>query len=175
MMNIFAFEERLYRYTRLLDLNFLRHLDDVEMDEFRFLFRYFHDQKFRNIEDNKEERIMIDTINYKDKCILYLNHENKGDKDLLNDLIAGNVAIEQALKTGDVLVLASFKGAYMSQAAMDYLKSEESIRINSKVKKTAVFGISGVQKILLKVFVAINKKDVGVFENEDAAKEYLVS
>ncbi len=174
-MNIFTFEERLYRYTKLLDLNFLRHLDDVEMDEFRFLFRYFHDQKFRDIEDNKQEDNMITTIDYKGKCILFLDHAGKADKELVADLVAGNVAIKQASKTGDVLVLANFGNTYLSEAAMDYLKSDESVRINAKIKKTAVIGIEGVKKILLKVYMAINKKDVKICNNFDEAREYLVS
>jgi len=175
MINIFAFEERLYRYTKLLDLNFLRHLDDVEMDEFRFLFRYFHDQKFRDIEDNKQEDNMITTIDYKGKCILFLDHAGKADKELVADLVAGNVAIEQASKTGDVLVLANFTETYMSQAAMDYLKSDESERINAKVKKTAVIGIEGVKKILLGVYSKFIQQEIRCFKNFNEAREYLVS
>ncbi len=175
MKNIFTFEERLYRYTKLEDLNFLRHLTDVEMDEFRFLFRYFHDTKFRDIEDSKKEDNMITTIDYKGKCILFLDHAGKADKELVADLVAGNIAIEQASKTGDVLVLANFGDTYMSEAAMDYLKSDESKKINAKIKKTAVIGIEGVKKILLGVYSKFMQKKIEYFKTFDDAREYLVS
>lgn len=175
MKNIFTFEKRLYRYTELEDLNFCRHLTDCEIEEFKFLFRYFHDQKFKDIEDNKQEENMITTIDYKGKCILFLDHAGKGDKDLVNDLVAGNVAIEQASKTGDVYVLANFSGAYLSEAAMDYLKSDESKRINAKIKKTAVIGIAGVKKILLNVYNKFMQNSIKVFDDFESAKEYLAS
>jgi len=175
MKNIFTEEERLYRFTQLEDINFARTLTDCEMDEFRFLFRYFNDPKFREIEDNKEVRMSIETIEFKGKKILYLDHEKKGDKDLVDDLKAGDQAIKKAYQDGEVLLLANFSSSYMSEAAMNYIKSEESKRINLLVKKTAVIGIQGVKKILLKVYNAFMQKEVKVFEDFESAKEYLVS
>jgi hypothetical protein len=175
MKNIFTEEERLYRFTQLEDINFARTLTDCELEEFKFLFRYFNDTKFREIEDTKEERTMINSIDYKGKTFLFLDHSGKADKELLADLLAGNIAIEQALKTGDVFVLANFENTYMSEAAMEYLKSEESININKRVKKTAVIGVLGVKKILLKVFNKINQIDAKTFDRFEDAREYLVS
>ncbi len=46
---------------------------------------------------------------------------------------------------------------------------------SSTVSKTAVVGVSGIQKLFLNTIAAISKLEIQLFDNQDAAKDWLVS
>ena len=115
----------------------------------------------------------ISIIKYKDKEILYFNHNGLRDKELLENIKRANKKIKEY--TGkEALTLANFTNAITSNEVMDYLKSEETVAVNKKVNKAAVVGITGIKKIFLNVFNSFTDNKTKAFDTEEEAKEYLV-
>ena len=87
--------------------------------------------------------------------------------------------IEEAKKAiaacphGSVLTLTDVTGA--SYDAPTMVKMREYVEHNTPyVQKSAVLGITGLIKALYKIIVSVTGREVRIFHDEEAAKEWLV-
>ena len=75
---------------------------------------------------------------------------------------------------GNLLILINYEGAF---ASPDYMKKakEMSARVDHKVAKRAVIGLTEIQKILLNTFNRFAKGKATAFRSKEAALQFLVS
>ena len=112
-------------------------------------------------------------ITYKGKEILYFDHSGLGEDDLFNNVKAA-FRIEDEYKGKDILAIANWVDTTMTKETMDYVKSDEVVRINKKIKKTALLGFTGIKKIFLNVYNKLTGDKAKAFNTEEEAKEWLV-
>lgn len=113
-------------------------------------------------------------IEYKSKKILHLDYRGaKNEHEMIELLEKGNEYIKNSGRK--ILVLVDYAHTYATQTYMDKLK--ENGKQNAPfIEKTAVLGVEGIKKILMNTYVLFTgEKNIKLFENEDKAKEWLVS
>lgn len=115
----------------------------------------------------------ISIIEYKNKKILYANHQNT-----LPDFIISTIKQTEDLvikmDNPELLLLVDVRNCELPDEVIEQFKITAQ-RIKDCRKKTAVLGVTGIRKILL---IAINKFsgiEAKAFDREEEAKEWLVS
>ncbi len=113
-------------------------------------------------------------ITHKGREILYFDQRGLSGKELLENIKNCDQFIKN-YNGAEALTLANFMDTYADEEVMNYLKSEESLEINKKVKKAAVVGITGIKKILLNAYNTFTGGKYKAFDSEEDAEEYLIS
>ena len=115
----------------------------------------------------------VRSITYKDKEILYFDHQGLIGMEIVNNIKDANKFI-MSFKSNELLTLANFKGVFITEEVMKMLKSDEVVETQKKVKKVAVLGIVGIKKIFLNVVNKVIGEKARAFNTEEEAKEWLV-
>ncbi|HEX7151693.1 MAG TPA: hypothetical protein VF618_09415 [Thermoanaerobaculia bacterium] len=71
-----------------------------------------------------------------------------------------------------VLALADLRGTVTSSEVVDLFK-HSAVRTKGYVKKQAVVGISGIQKVLAQAVAWFSRQALVLFDNADDAKDWL--
>jgi hypothetical protein len=78
------------------------------------------------------------------------------------------------LEGGDLLVLANFESVPLTNAVIDELKILAAEAVAKNNVKSAVLGITGIKRFLVKVYSQFSKDVPGVFSSYEDAVAYLV-
>lgn len=113
-------------------------------------------------------------INHKNKEILYVDHRGLKSQEIISN-IRQMIPISEKCKDKSLLGLFDFRDVIIDDEIMKFIKSPENVNANKYYKKSAILGVTGMRKVLLNVFNTLLGREVKAFENEEEAKEYLVS
>ena len=116
---------------------------------------------------------MFEFINYKGKQIFYIDYSQvKTATDTLNLLEKSADVLRN--HSGKMLILINYKNAF---ASTEYMKRAKKISTEThhKVEKRALFGVTEIQKILIKTFNRFAKDKAYPFKTKEQALEFLVS
>ena len=114
-------------------------------------------------------------IEHKGRRILYVDYRGaKNEEEMLSVLYKSNE--EEKASSEKVTVLANFENTYASSKYMDEVNRLGKEVTKNIVDKTALIGIVGIKKILVNSFIRFTgDNNLKIFDNEDNAKEWLVS
>lgn len=109
------------------------------------------------------------------KRILYCDFSNFGTDvaGLSAEIDAADEAILREPKDS-VLLLADLRGTTTSSAVVDLFK-KSSARTKGYVKKQAVVGLSGIQKMLAQAVAWFSRETFVLFNTTDAARDWLAT
>ena len=88
------------------------------------------------------------------------------------ELIAVQEVVIQAPENS-VLVLADFRQTRIGKDLMDLLTASSNVT-KSHVKKTAVLGVTGTKRILADMLIRFTGQPLSFFDQEDAARDWLI-
>ncbi len=114
----------------------------------------------------------IKLIEYKGKKIFYADYRGLSGQELIKSM---NEANQDVIKHKHELFLADFREASISNEVMEFLKGKEAKEATSYFKKQAILGISGIKKFAVNAYNTITQSNMRIFNEENEAKEYLVS
>jgi hypothetical protein len=114
------------------------------------------------------------TITYKGHEIIFFDYSGLRGKELLEQLQVNTRLVLDA-PHNNLLTLSDFRNTYADEELVAYLKCEESKAAAQKTRKKAVLGITGLKKMFLNMYNTFTGVGARAFDNEDAAKEYLIS
>ena len=132
--------------------------------------------KYKDIDKSKkyaDDRVKF--LMHKEKYIMYTDYSNlSGD--------AFEECIDKVAEFGDtyetdgreILLVADFSNSKGNTRIVNKLKERTANSSVKRVKKTAIIGLTSVQKIFLHVFRSIGITDVMVFNDIERAKDWLV-
>ena len=112
-------------------------------------------------------------LKYKDKEILFADYTNL-DVEGLRAESAGVVAEVAKRPLNSVNLLSDGHGTIVSPAVLDIYK-QVSTQSSKYLRRTALLGIRGTQRVFLDLIVRISGMKIRVFEDETEAKEWLIS
>jgi hypothetical protein len=113
----------------------------------------------------------INLINHKDRDILYINHRGLSGDALYESIKEANTFLLKEKK--EYLTIADFTDSTATKKTNDYLQSDETKEVSKYISKQAVIGLTGIKKMMLRVynvFTGLNLKAVNTLEE---AKEYV--
>ncbi len=113
-------------------------------------------------------------LTYKGQEILYFDYRDLREEQLLEQLQT-NTRLMLNSPRDDFVTLSDFRNAYADEESLAYLKSDEIKAASKKSRKKAVLGITGLKKMFLNIYNAFTRAGARAFDDEDAAKEYLIS
>lgn len=114
-------------------------------------------------------------IKHKDKEIIYVDHrKDENDMEMI-DTLKKAIKIEESIE-GNYLLLANYENKFVSFQFMEVLQ-DAGKKLNRKERaKTALVGISGIKTMFLSGYIKLTgHKNIKTFDNEQDAKEWLVS
>lgn len=113
-------------------------------------------------------------ITHKGIRLLFADYTGLHGDELLNTI---KQATQMMLdhQEGDLLFLGDFSNTYVDDTIMAYLQNDESKRAAKKSKKIAVTGITGLKKLFMNMYNTVTGGGARAFENQTAAKDYLIS
>lgn len=114
-------------------------------------------------------------IEYRGKRIFYQDFSNLmyNSAALLEELAAVQ-EIVLAQPPNSVLVLADFRNTQITSDALPKL-NEASARTKDHVRKTAVLGVTGLKRALADMLTRLTGQPLKYFDDETAAKEWLIA
>ena len=116
----------------------------------------------------------IKWIEFKEKKILYLDYRGLNNEDEMINLLEEFSDYIKTINT-KVLLLTNYTDTYSTQKYLDKLK-ENGKKNALFFEKSAVIGIEGIKKVLFKTYTFFTgETNIKLFNNEDDAKEWLVS
>jgi hypothetical protein len=122
----------------------------------------------------KENNMKVEWIEYKNNKILYVEYSGaQNDADLIN-ILHQEVEIERKL-SNPILCLVNVSNAHASARYMSELKKLGKEVRNQKVSKTATLGVTGLKQILFNAYVKFTGEINKPFDDENSAKEWLIS
>jgi hypothetical protein len=75
----------------------------------------------------------------------------------------------------DFLTLSDFRNTYADDESLAYLRSDEMKAVSKKSTKKAILGITGLKKMFFNIYNTFTGAEAKAFDDEEAAKEYLIS
>lgn len=120
-----------------------------------------------------QAKARMNWINYKGKEILYDDYSGlTGDEMAKLIPVITHLTFESGKK--DILLIVDVSNAFANKAAVNQFGESGTIS-KHLLTKTAVLGITGVKKILLKVVNRVTSLNAKPFSSAEEAKEYLIS
>ncbi len=116
----------------------------------------------------------ISTIVHQNKKILFINYvEDKNDDEMLDSLRASIQYIKQSPEK--VMVLSAVEGVFGTLKFMKEAKSLMKSLDEGKIEKSALYGVSEMQKILLSALNKLVKNFKMIpFKKKEEALSYLM-
>ncbi len=111
-------------------------------------------------------------IDFKNKKILYINY-SKLSKDEMIDLITKSVRMIVDTKSNENLVLTDIRDAFVNEEFLNVAKEQGKISLPLS-KKSAIVGITGIKKILLRTLNSFSPNPRMPFDTLEEAKKWLV-
>ena len=120
--------------------------------------------------DNAPERVKF--IPYKNKQILLIDFSDCSPEQALQVISQAKALIGKQPKAS-LLVLTNVKNGHFNPTVSQAMKG---FTLHNKpfVKKSAVIGLSGIQRIIYAAVVKFSGRKLPLFEDEIRAKEWLI-
>jgi len=115
----------------------------------------------------------ISVLEHKGKKILYANHKNNNAEHTI-DIIRQSEELIIKMSNPDLRLLVDITNCEITPEVVEQFKITAK-KIKQYRKKTAVIGVSKVQKILLATVNRFSGIDAKAFDDEITAKEWLVT
>jgi hypothetical protein len=114
-------------------------------------------------------------LTHKNKQILYQDFSGYSflDMEPLKQELADVQAIVIQAPQNSVLVLTDFRQTRVGKDLMDLLTASSSVT-KAHIKKTAVLGVTGTKRILADMLIRLTGQQLSFFDQEEAAKDWLV-
>lgn len=114
----------------------------------------------------------IKWIEHKGKQILFNNRKNFTEEEIMASVEAVVDLIRSSGKT-EILYLLDITNNFVVSTVKDRMK-QASKEIEPYIKKIAVIGVVGAQKILVNILNKMIKYRINIFDTHDEAKDWLV-
>ncbi len=121
-----------------------------------------------------KDRIQI--IEHKGKKIHFIDYSGLRLADELIEIISMVDKFNQEqISAGrtDFLILSDLTNSYVYGEAMDMMK-KSGAKIKEHTKKTALLGITGAKKVLLRTVNAVMNLNMKPFDNKEEALDWLI-
>lgn len=116
----------------------------------------------------------VSWITYKNKKILYVDYRGCKDGSDSIPILHEAIKIEKE-SPGGLLLLQNYEGTYANDEFFKEIKILGK-EVKDKLFKNALVGFNGVKKVLLSGYILFSgEKTIKTFNNEEEAKEWLVS
>lgn len=115
----------------------------------------------------------LSVIEHRGKKILYANHQNCTPDEITQQIKQSEEVILK-MNNPDLLLMVDVRNCEVSEETVEQFK-ETGKKIKNFRSRTAVLGITGVRKLIL---ISVNKLaglEAKAFENENEAKDWLIS
>lgn len=116
----------------------------------------------------------VKEITHKGKIIFSMDFSNVRDKDVINNIIRESVRYIRSKPENSVLTLTNIQDMHFSNEIREmfngFMKGNKPY-----VKAGTVIGLNGLQQILYNSLLKVTGRDIRSFNNEIAAKEWLIS
>jgi len=113
-------------------------------------------------------------INHKGREIFYIDFSNSKNQDEVFLTINEASKYITSQKENSLYLLTNLSNAFFNSAVKNRMK--EYLEQNKPyTKKSAVFGMNGLIRILYNGLMKLTRRDVRSFETEEQAKDYLVN
>ena len=110
-------------------------------------------------------------IQHRGKTVIVQNYTGLAGQAYV-DAVESNGKAGKTLDISEKRILVDVTDSVVDKDVMKAFKSV-SKTASSKISKTAVVGVSGIQKILLRTVAAFAQLQINTFENRDEALEWL--
>ena len=114
----------------------------------------------------------IEWINFKGKEILFNDRNGFNSEEIIASVDAAYELIINSNKK-DILYLVDSSNNFIIPDVKDHIKKTGK-KLNPYLKKSAVVGITGSQKILINILSSFARLNIKIFNDIDSAKEWLV-
>jgi len=113
-------------------------------------------------------------ITHQGKEILYQDFSGLKTADEVNDVITKNRVYFHSRPLGTAMSLANIEGMHFNNQIKDLFMN--FVKENKPyMKASAIIGVTGLKQVVFNGIMKITGRDVKSFNNEDQAKEWLVS
>lgn len=118
----------------------------------------------------------IEILNYQGKEIIYLDFSDLGVQtyDELKATVDSGISTIKARPLDSVLTLVNFTNLRFSSQIVADLK-ELTSQNKPYVKKGAVIGVQGIQKVAFDSVMKLTGRNLPIFDNKEEAMEWLVT
>ena len=114
----------------------------------------------------------IKTINHKGNNILHMDFSNTKSEQEINSIIDESISFIRSKPNGSLLAITNMTNMYFSKdvasAFTVFIKGNKPY-----MKKSSVYGMSGLARILFNGIMKVTGRDIRSFETEIEAKEFL--
>ena len=114
-------------------------------------------------------------INHQDRQIFWqdFSHHDLLETDAVKEELRAVQEVVLREPKDSVLVLADFRDTQIGKDLLDLMIDSSSLT-KEYVKKTAVLGVVGTKRILADVLVRITGQELTIFDDIEAAKNWLI-
>jgi hypothetical protein len=119
-----------------------------------------------------EEDVSIQWLTHKNKKILHIKYSGLSPKEMKDQILTATQLIVDT-NSKENLVISDMIDCYVDNDFIELAKEKGKISL-PHCKKSAIVGISGIKKILLKSVNVITSKPRVPFDTMDDAKEWIV-
>lgn len=117
----------------------------------------------------------VSIITYKEKEIVFADFSTLKDQEHLIADAKKAAKVLRERKEPDPKFLVDFSGASLGIDFMSQIKKEGKQILRNRSVLTAVIGISGLKKVMMKGYVRFTGSALKAFDTLNEAKEYLAS
>lgn len=112
-------------------------------------------------------------IEHKGKKIIHSDYRGYYTQE---EMLANLDQLQKVIKEteGNVLILADIRDCNVNSKFMNEIKRVGKELLAARAEKTAILGITGVRKILVRTYNVFSGDEILAFDDEEKAKEYLV-
>jgi len=113
-------------------------------------------------------------INYKGQNIFYMDFSNAKTRQEVTQIIEQSIAYIQSQPLASVVALTNMENIFFNtDVKNDFLNF---LKGNKKhIKKSSLFGMSGLVRIMFNGLMRITGRDIRSFENMTDAQEFLIA
>ena len=112
-------------------------------------------------------------INYKGQNIFYMDFSNAKSRLEVKQIIEDSIAYIQGKPLASVIALTNMENIFFNTDVkndfLDFLKGNKK-----HIKKSSLFGMSGLVRIMFNGLMRITGRDIRSFENMTDAQEFLL-
>jgi len=112
-------------------------------------------------------------INYRENSIYYIDFSNIKKQDEILKIINESTTYIRKQHINSVLVMTNIENMFFNSVIrsefLDFLKGNKPY-----IKRSAIIGMSGLQRILVNGLMSVSGRNVRSFDNEISAKEYII-
>ena len=112
-------------------------------------------------------------ITHNGKEVLFINHRGLTGEELFNSFKAANMfMLEQKKK---YLIVSDFTDTTGTKELNSYIQGEESKEVSKYIIAQAIVGLTGVKKMVLRVYNALTGVKSHMFDTVEEALDFIIT